>query len=139
MKECFKCHVVKPVEDFYKHPKMGDGRLGKCKECAKADVHKNYRTNKKHYVEYERIRTSQPERKKHVSLYQKKMTRLNPEKKECRRLTYKAIKNGRLTKLPCEVCGDSKSQAHHVTYDDPFNIRWLCFKHHRKLHGQETF
>ena len=41
MKTCFKCGACKPLVEFYKHPKMVDGHLGKCKCCTKADVKKN--------------------------------------------------------------------------------------------------
>lgn len=37
-KKCFKCGETKPLEDYYKHPKMSDGRLNKCKSCTKADT-----------------------------------------------------------------------------------------------------
>jgi hypothetical protein len=39
-KTCFKCNTEKPLSDYYKHKKMGDGHLGKCKECTKKDSKK---------------------------------------------------------------------------------------------------
>jgi len=37
-KICFKCRAEKDLDGFYKHPQMGDGHLGKCKECTKKDA-----------------------------------------------------------------------------------------------------
>ena len=37
-KECFKCHRVLPLSEFYKHKQMGDGHLGKCKDCTRKDT-----------------------------------------------------------------------------------------------------
>ena len=43
---------------------------------------------------------------------------------------YKALKSGKLTKKPCEICGNTNSQAHHRDYTKPLEVNWLCKLHH---------
>ena len=50
MKICFKCNTKKELKDFYKHSKMKDGHLNKCKECNKKDVQNNYAKNRNYYI-----------------------------------------------------------------------------------------
>lgn len=45
-----------------------------------------------------------------------------------------AIKSGVLIRLPCKVCGDKKSHAHHEDYAKPLDVIWLCPKHHKEEH-----
>lgn len=135
-KVCFKCSVHKPLDEFYHHPAMGDGRLGKCKECTKKDVHDNYLSKTDQYKAYERERSDRPERKQQVAKYQKQRRIKNPEKERVRAATSKLIQTGKLKRLPCEHCGSEPAEAHHETYDDPYKVKWLCFVCHRKTHGQ---
>lgn len=137
-KKCFKCKRVKLLEFFYKHPQMGDGHLNKCKTCTKRDVSTRYYEPEAHarIVEYEKKRFQDPERKKKVLAYQKNRRQRKPGKTRARRMVLNAIRSGKVVRLPCEVCGDTKSQAHHTDYRQPLNVKWLCFKHHREEHGQ---
>ncbi len=45
-----------------------------------------------------------------------------------------AVKIGKIKKLPCDVCGDKKSQAHHPDYTKPLEVIWLCSLHHGEIH-----
>jgi hypothetical protein len=55
-KVCFKCKVEQPIECFYRHPRMTDGHLGKCKACTKNDVHTNRELRIGYYREFDRLR-----------------------------------------------------------------------------------
>lgn len=45
-----------------------------------------------------------------------------------------AIKTGKLKKQPCIYCGSICVIAHHEDYTKPFNVIWMCRKHHSKYH-----
>lgn len=136
MKTCFKCGVQKSVDSFYAHPMMADGHLGKCKDCAKADVTANRAKRTQYYREYDKIRFQRPERKRQILDSLARQNKAHPEKNKARHAVSNAIRAGKLTRKPCEVCGDEKSQAHHTDYSKPFDVQWLCFRHHRAEHGQ---
>lgn len=146
-KECFKCHQTLPLEEFYKHPMMGDGRLGKCKECTRFDVRINYEKKREHYLAYDRSRCMAPHRVAARKAYSqtnsaKESHRIAllaqrvkaPEKYKARMMLGNAVRDRRVKRLPCEVCGNPKSQGHHEDYSKPFDVRWLCSKHHREAH-----
>lgn len=137
-KKCFKCGKVKDIELFYKHKGMADGHLGKCIECTKKDVHQRYSNpeSKKRIVEYERKRFNNPTRKENNLKYQIKRRLKSPGKWRCYKKVQNALRNGQLIKKPCEICGELKVQAHHKDYRKYLDVKWLCFKCHRKEHGQ---
>ena len=136
MKKCFKCGVSKPLSEFYRHPAMSDGHLGKCKECAKRDVAKHRLANLRKVHKYDCERAKRPERQAQVRVCARKRQRLHPEKTRAYDMVRRAIRLGRLVRKPCEVCGAAKVEAHHDDYLKPLDVRWLCFKHHREAHGQ---
>ena len=136
MKTCFKCLRQLPRSEFYAHPQMGDGLLGKCKDCTKADVSRNYRQNRERFAEYERARALEADRKARKIEYQRRSRKENPEKWSARAAVARAVRAGAVVRLPCVICGNPKSQAHHEDYSRPLDVTWLCFKHHREAHGQ---
>ena len=46
----------------------------------------------------------------------------------------RAIKSGALYRMSCEVCGITETEAHHMDYDKPLEVNWLCKKHHVERH-----
>jgi hypothetical protein len=44
------------------------------------------------------------------------------------------IYRGMISRLPCEFCGNKKSEAHHDDYKKPLEVRWLCHSCHAFLH-----
>jgi len=48
----------------------------------------------------------------------------------------KAVREGRLQRRSCEVCGSMRSAAHHPDYTKPLDVRWLCAKHHAEEHAR---
>lgn len=139
MKTCFKCKRGLPEDEFYRHPQMGDGHLGKCKDCTKRDVRERYRVARDQRREYERKRFKMPERKAKLRQYIKGSRVRNPQKWAARAAVAYALRNGKIERKPCEVCGSTDQvQAHHLDYSKPLDVRWLCFKHHREAHGQQV-
>lgn len=137
MKRCFKCLEEKPFDCFYRHPRMGDGYLGKCKECAKRDVHQNYEDKREQYSRYDQERNKLPERKANKRRYERIHRIKHPDRYLARSQVGYALRSGQLHRLPCEVCGCAKTQAHHHDYSKPLDVRWLCFTCHREeAHGQ---
>lgn len=135
LKTCFKCNQPKPLECFYAHPRMKDGRVNKCKECNKKDVRDNYELRRDQYRAYEAFRRKTPKRQRDHQLATIKHRKSNPLKYKARTDLNNALRDGRVQKQPCP-CGNLNSQAHHHDYTKPLDVEWLCLKCHRDLHKQ---
>ena len=134
MKVCFKCRTAKPEDAFYKHPMMADGRLGKCKECAKKDSSKNRWAKIEQHRQYDRQRASQPHRVALRARVQKEWRERHPHRRYAQNVLAAAIKSGKIAPLPCMICGE-KAEAHHTHYDAPLEVVWLCSPHHKQAHA----
>jgi len=45
-----------------------------------------------------------------------------------------AFQQGRIKRLPCFVCNNPKTDAHHQDYSKPLEVFWLCREHHQEFH-----
>ena len=91
---------------------LDDSRVGKyryCKSC---------------HAEYARLN-----RAKHSELND-----IQRKKANCRSYVHVYVKRGLIKKMPCFICGNLNSEAHHENYDRPLDIIWLCRKHHLEHH-----
>ncbi len=61
----------------------------------------------------------------------------NPVKRAAHIAIGNALRDGKLIRQTCEVCGE-RSQAHHDDYSKPLEVRWLCAKHHADWHKHNT-
>lgn len=148
-KRCFRCSQVKPLEAFYKHARMGDGRLNKCIECTKADVREHRLRNIERVRAYDRSRGKSPDRvaarKAYATTLEAKLASARSKRKWAVINAYKikantavsnAVRDGRIARQPCFICGDENAQAHHPDYAAPLAVTWLCSPHHSQLHAE---
>jgi hypothetical protein len=131
-KKCIKCEQEKPLSEYYKHSQMSDGTLNKCKECTKTDARGNRRKNAAYYKEYDRKRGNRQPKD-----YLKKYRERNPEIYKAHCAVNNAVRDKRLIKESCFICGDINTVGHHVDYSKPLEVIWLCQCCHKKIHAYE--
>jgi hypothetical protein len=127
MKTCFKCGLEKSIDDFYRHPQMADGHLGKCKACAKLDV-KTHRATHESVREYDRKRAALPHRICLRTRITRDWRQTFRERARAQVIAGRAETEGVL-KAPelCEGCGLKKRvEKHHPDYSRPLLVVWLC-------------
>lgn len=146
-KTCFKCKELKPLDCFYKHSQMKDGRVNKCIECNKKDVIQNRLDKADYYRSYDKYRASKPHRVMARKLYREtdegkeavkrahqKWKEIYPDRRNAINKLNNAVRDKKIVKQPCFVCGCEKVEAHHFDYSRPLDVTWLCNYHHREVH-----
>ena len=136
VKTCFKCHQSKLLAEFYLHAQMGDGHLNKCKECTKADayIHRHV-THRDSVLAYDRARYQIPSRKEKTATMTRIYALKFPDRKKAHTMVGNAVRDGRLIKLPCFICGEGKVEGHHPDYSSPLSVVWLCTQCHKDTHA----
>lgn len=140
-RSCRLCGQSKPLATFALN---GQYRRTECKLCgnrknkAKNKVMRHTPETRAKVLEQDRRSRQLPRSKEYhrqaVLLERKR----NPLQAKARRLVQEAVAKGKIQRLPCEVCGNPRTEAHHDDYSKPFEIRHLCKQHHDQTHGRGT-
>lgn len=137
LKICFKCGRELETSQFYPHPRMADGTLNKCKDCTKRDVVATRKRNVEYYREYDLARSDLPHRVAARAKYDKIYRIEKSGQAHANSLVSSALRQKRLKKLPCQICGNTRAEAHHPDYSRPLEVVWLCRVHHCAVHHGE--
>lgn len=159
-KGCPKCKLALPFSSFSPDPKSRTGLYSWCRSCkaqryrdihgvpkpkrvgrAKRDKEKVKAYDRKRYLamkaqitERNKKYNSTPASRRSALATAKRQREKFKAKFETRYKTNELIRHGKITRCPCRVCGEVESQVHHRNYSDPWDVDWLCRKHHVEEH-----
>lgn len=126
---CGTCLRFRSDEHYYK------GVKSRCVDCHKAAMKVRALTNPR-VQEYDRARAKTPERKELAKRNRVRWREEHPEAYRAQNAVNNAIRDGKLKKQPCSICGTEKRvHGHHKDYAKPLNVVWLCAKCHHRVHA----
>lgn len=106
-----------------------------CKECVRLAVRRRARTNPA-VQEYDRKRAKLPHRKAAAAKTRVRWRTAHPEGYRAQSKVSNSIRDGKLKKEPCVICGTTEHvHAHHQDYSKPLDVKWLCAKCHHRVHA----
>lgn len=133
---CYVCEVEKPIDSFRQFFNKRNSKTYRKKKCA---ICEDERWRARYYAGYKdrKLVLDKAWIKNNTKLsrsYGLKSREKFKDRHESRYIFRKAVMSGKIKRLPCEVCGDKKSQGHHEDYSKPLEVIWLCRTHHEDRH-----
>ena len=148
-KKCSNCGEVKEKIEYQHRAMSKDGLTASCKKCLAIRDKKRESPKRR---EARRIYAKTPqgieamkrgrikwasENKDKISESHRKWISENQNKRAAHVILGNAVRDGRINKGPCEVCGDDKLvHGHHEDYAKPLEVTWLCREHHVCRHNE---
>lgn len=135
IKKCPQCGFFKPLSEYHIRDSERHWFSTRCKQCHNGRG-REYRQTEQYrdtHAKWQQSENGQKVVSKRMEHWRKK----NPLKRKAHHAVSHALRDGRLEKLPCKVCG-LKAEAHHHDYSKPLDVVWLCKSHHVELHYDEN-
>jgi hypothetical protein len=127
--KCKVCKNEKSTTDYY-------GKDKTCKVCRKEKVIKYRKENLEKVRAYDRERGRLSHRKQKCIENTRKRRKDPDGYMAAHNAVARALKSGRLERMPCVMCGETKLvHAHHDDYSKPLDVMWLCVVHHKARHA----
>lgn len=119
--QCCGCKEWISRDGYYHYPQMWNGITSRCKKCHRKSV----------------VRTRDPKNTARINkAYYARLKERHPERIATWYAVSNAIRDGKLKRGLCEVCGII-GEAHHEDYFKTFDIRWFCREHHYLFHMEK--
>ena len=138
MKHCNTCSTDKPKNEFHTRKASKDGLSPKCRSRWPPYDDTRLKDPKRIKMREEYARTEKGIERGNSCKYA--WSEKNQKKKKASTAVGNAVRDGKMAKKPCEICGATyRIHAHHDDYDKVYDVRWLCSEHHRewhKIHGE---
>ncbi len=117
LKQCAKCKIKLPLDNFYTSKYTKDGYRSYCKDCDRTNNHAYYNKNRKELIQRQKEYTNNNREK--VKEYQNQYSDLH---KEERKKYYKQLSHDKrdilnCLKYPCVKCGEERPWViafHHI-------------------------
>lgn len=136
IKECCRCHEIKPKSEFRKYWKH-DKYLCTNSDCKSCEVKRSTEYSKNHAqwrLDINKKYRQTPKGKEALKRRTINYRLNNLEKQYAWNKVQRAIRDGKINRMPCQECGNPKSDAHHQDYSKHLEVIWLCKICHVKLH-----
>jgi hypothetical protein len=140
-KQCTSCSRDLAQASFNIRRASADGLQPICRKC---QSFKDRRRAKRPEVKIRKRQNivrffANPENSEKRAEYSQRHRTKYPLKNKTRHAVTNAVRDHKLTRQPCSVCGELNAHAHHIDYRKPFQITWFCRKHHLEIAHNQTF
>lgn len=126
-RQCKLCGVTADLSFFEKDKNYRFGRTYRCKRCV-AEKARRYRD--------ENLESCKARSNDWKKANQRAYRLRHYDKYIARNKLNNAIRDGKVKRGKCFVCGSLDAHGHHTDYSKPLDVVWLCSEHHGCVHAE---